>query len=309
MTATAPNSPTNTPSREPERDERVARRARRDARVAHRVASREERWTNFRYAVPYRTDGPKMSMGLLWFVSIMGAVWIRGLLVIIPISVAVTIGAFQLAHIWLTDRAAGETRYSVGEVISVSSFRFICAALALLVAVGGWGGMFGLGLSMVVAVLIAVLCGSWFGGSYSSVRAVEMAALIVRCAIPIGVAGGSLVAVAVTAPKAFVVLFVLISAYEAADFLVGTGSSNAIEGPIAGVAAVAVAAFALRLVPPEPLTTASLTAFAVLAALSCVTGQLLASAIMPRGGAYAPGLRRLDSALLTAPLWLVLLPL
>lgn len=306
MTATAPGARS---AKEPQIDQRVARRARRDARVASRVASREERWNNFRYAVPYRTDGPKISLGLLWFASIMAAAWIQGLLVIIPVSFAVTIGAFQLGHVWLTDRSAGAVRETVGQVISISTYRFLCAALALIVAVGGWGGRFGLGLSTVLVALIAVLCGSWFGGSYSADRAIEMAALLVRCSIPIGIAGGALVAVAVSSPRAFVVLFVLISAYEAADFLVGSGSSNAVEGPVAGVAAVAVAAFALRLVPPEPLTQASLTAFAVLTALSCVTGQLVASAIMPRGGVFAPGLRRLDSALIAAPLWLVLLPL
>ncbi len=306
MTATAPEARS---PKEPQIDQRVARRARREARVASRVASREERWNNFRYAVPYRTEGPKISLGLLWFVSIMAAAWVQGLLVIIPVSFAVTIGAFQLGHVWLTDRSAGAVRETMRQVISISTFRFLCAALALVVAVGGWGGRFGLGLSTVLVALVAVLCGSWFGGSYSAERAIEMAALLVRCTVPIGIAGGALVAVAVSAPRAFVVLFVLISAYEAGDFLVGSGSSNAIEGPVAGVAAVAVAAFALRLVPPEPLTQASLTAFAVLTALSCVTGQFVASAIMPRGGGFAPGLRRLDSALIAAPLWLVLLPL
>jgi hypothetical protein len=47
--------------------------------------------------------------------------------------------------------------------------------------------------------------------------------------------------------------------------------------------------------------------FGILTALSCPLGQLLASALLPRGAAWAPALRRIDSYLLAAPLWLVLL--
>ena len=40
--------------------------------------------------------------------------------------------------------------------------------------------------------------------------------------------------------------------------------------------------------------------------LCCPLGQLVASALLPRGNAWAPALRRLDSYLVAAPLWLVL---
>ncbi len=298
-----------TTASEPQRDQRVARKARRQAGVNSRAAQREDRWNNFRYAVPYRTEGPKLSLGILWFASVLGAAWSAGVLTIVPVSVAVTIGGFQVGHAWVTDPASGPTAHRVGTMVSVPLFRFLTAVLALLTALGGWGGAFGLGMATIVVTLLALLCGAWFGGGIGVDRAVEVGSLLVRSAVPIGIAGGALVAVAVAQPRAFVVMFVLICSYETADFLVGTGSSNAVEGPVAGLVAVAVAAFALRLIPPEPLTQDSLTAFAALTGLGCVVGQLLASAILPRGGAYAPGLRRLDSALVTAPLWLVLLPL
>ncbi|NNE97304.1 MAG: hypothetical protein HKN24_14895 [Acidimicrobiales bacterium] len=298
-----------TTASEPERDHRVARRARRQAAVNSRAAQREDRWNNFRFAVPYRTEGPKISLGILWFATVLGAAWVAGILTIIPVSVAVTVGGFQVGHAWVTDPAAGRSAHRVGNIVSVPTFRFLAAVLALLTALGGWGGAFGLGMATIVTTLLALLTGAWFGGGIGLDRAIEIGALLVRCAIPVGVAGGAIVAVAVAEPRAFVVMLALVSAYEAADFLVGTGSPNAVEGPIAGLVSVAVAGFALRLIPPEPLTQDSLTAFAVLTALCCVVGQLLASAVLPRGGAYAPGLRRLDSAMLTAPLWLVLLPL
>jgi hypothetical protein len=298
-----------TAASEPQRDQRVARKARRQAGVNSRAAQREDRWNNFRYSVPYRTEGPKLSLGILWFASVLGLAWVAGILTIVPVSVAVTVGGFQVGHAWVTDPVAGPTAHRVGTMVSVPLFRFLTAVLALLTALGGWGGAFGLGMATIIATLLALLCGAWFGGGIGLDRALEIGSLLVRSAVPVGIAGGALVAVAVAQPRAFVVMFVLISAYETADFLVGTGSSDAIEGPVAGLVAVAVAAFALRLIPPEPLTQDSLTAFAALTGLCCVVGQLLGSAVLPRGGAYAPGLRRLDSALVSAPLWLILLPL
>ncbi len=298
-----------TAASEPHRDQRIARKARRQAGVNSRAAQREDRWNNHRYAVPYRTEGPKLSLGILWFASVLSAAWISGILTIVPVSIAVTIGGFQAGHAWMTDPAAGTIAHRVGAMVSIPTFRFLAAVLALLTALGGWGGAFGLGMATIVVTLLALLCGAWFAGGIGLDRALEVGSLLVRSGVPIGLAGGALVGVAVAQPRAFVVMFVLISAYETADFLVGTGSSNAFEGPVAGLAAVAVAGFALRLIPPEPLTQDSLTAFAALTGLCCVVGQLLASAVLPRGGAYAPGLRRLDSAMLTAPLWLVLLPL
>lgn len=235
-----------TAASEPQRDQRVARKARRQAGVNSRAAQREDRWNNFRYSVPYRTEGPKLSLGILWFASVLGLAWVAGILTIVPVSVAVTVGGFQVGHAWVTDPVAGPTAHRVGTMVSVPLFRFLTAVLALLTALGGWGGAFGLGMATIIATLLALLCGAWFGGGIGLDRALEIGSLLVRSAVPVGIAGGALVAVAVAQPRAFVVMFVLISAYETADFLVGTGSSDAIEGPVAGLVAVAVAAFALE---------------------------------------------------------------
>ena len=181
-------------------------------------------------------------------------------------------------------------------MVSVPTFRFLAAVLALMTALGGWGGAFGLGMATVVVTLLALLCGAWFGGGIGLDRALDVGSLLVRSAVPIGLAGGrARLRLRWPSRGAFVVMFVLILRVETADFLVGTGSSNAVEGPVAGLVAVAVAGFALRLIPPELLTQDSLTAFAALTGLCCVVGQLVASAVLPRG-VLPPGFRRLDSA-------------
>jgi len=41
------------------------------------------------------------------------------------------------------------------------------------------------------------------------------------------------------------------------------------------------------------------------AAVCCPVGQWIASAILPRPDAHAPALRRIDTLLLLAPLWVV----
>jgi hypothetical protein len=102
--------------------------------------------------------------------------------------------------------------------------------------------------------------------------------------------------------QAAVVLLLVASAYEAGDFIVGSGSSNFVEGPLAGMAMSILIAFPLTLVLVQPFDRAgaSLLAFA---AVSCPVGQLMASALLPRPGAHAPALRRIDTLLVLAPLW------
>jgi CDP-diglyceride synthetase len=98
----------------------------------------------------------------------------------------------------------------------------------------------------------------------------------------------------------------LISAYESGDFIVGSGSANAFEGPLAGLVSLGAVAFLLFLIQPAPFDSFTILLFAALAAVCCPLGQILASGLLPRGNAWAPALRRLDSYLLAAPIWLIL---
>lgn len=77
---------------------------------------------------------------------------------------------------------------------------------------------------------------------------------------------------------------------------------------MAGIVALSVGAAATYIVLPAPFDTNSFPLFAVLTAVAAPLGQIAASAILPRGAVWAPALRRLDSYLLAAPLWLLLMP-
>jgi glucose uptake protein GlcU len=87
---------------------------------------------------------------------------------------------------------------------------------------------------------------------------------------------------------------------------VGTGSTTAVEGPVAGVIGALVVTFALALFPPSAgHSTLSMWLLGVLTAACCPLGQLAGSVLLPSGGSFAPALRRLDSLLVAGPLWAV----
>lgn len=131
--------------------------------------------------------------------------------------------------------------------------------------------------------------------------------VLARSALPVGVAIACLAAIARVDVSGLVSLILLVSAYEAGDFLVGSGSSNAVEGPLAGLVALGAITFLLFLTLPPPFTESTVLLFALVTAICCPLGQIVASGLLPRGAAWAPALRRLDSYLIAAPLWLVLL--
>ena len=166
---------------------------------------------------------------------------------------------------------------------------------------GPWGVLVGLALALTAVVFYVVL----YRGHRR--KPAELLDVLVRSAIPVGLAVSCLAAVASVGIGAQISLILLVSAYEAGDFIVGSGSANAFEGPLAGLVSLGAMTFLLFLVQPNPFDSSTVLLFAALAAISCPLGQILASALLPRGNAWAPALRRLDSYLLTAPVWLLLL--
>lgn len=257
-----------------------------------RSDDRARRWMANRYAVPYALDGPKVLLGVAWFLGLLGlllvAPWAVGLLVV-PVS---GLAALQAAHAWSKTE---------------SSDRWVAGGVAVAISISAYFGASATGLVVIAAV------GVWAADGYSVGRT-EPESLIrfvdigVRTSVPVGLAGAALVYLAVNHGEAFVALVLLVSAYEAGDFLVGTGADNAFEGPIAGALVVGVLGAGLTLIRPIPFDSATMPLFAGLIAVSSPLGQLFASAILPRGIAWAPALRRMDSYLVGALIWWLTLP-
>jgi len=103
---------------------------------------------------------------------------------------------------------------------------------------------------------------------------------------------------------AAVVLLLMASAYEAGDYIVGSGAGNPIEGPLAGITTSVLIGLPLALLLVKPFDDAG-TGLLVFAAAAMPFGQIVASAVLPGAAAPAPALRRIDTLLLLAPLWAV----
>jgi hypothetical protein len=268
------------------------RRHRREARRRSQAQAREMRWQRHRFAIPYRTDGPKVTFGVLWFAAIVAAAISAPLAVALVASLVAATAGLQIGHAWFP---------------SMPSTRWWTAAAAFVGGIGGFLGPIGLAAGCLggVAVLAVYLITNPAHGRTTP----QLFDVLVRSSIPAGIAAASLACLAEVGVGAALGLIVLVSAYEAGDFLVGSGSSNAVEGPISGLVSLVVVLFILWIATPAPFNATSIILFGALAAVCCPLGQIFASALLPRGGAWAPALRRIDSYLLAAPLWLLLLRL
>jgi hypothetical protein len=127
--------------------------------------------------------------------------------------------------------------------------------------------------------------------------------VVVRAGILPGLVAASAVLVARTDVTTFVVLLLLISGYEMGDYLVGTGAGSRIEGPAAGIAAVLVLTFGVAVYQLGVLDTTAAWVFGGLVAATAPLGPLVAAALVPTATAVGPALRRLDSWIVTGPLW------
>lgn len=274
------------------------RRASQRDRSLRRARAREARWAHNRMAVPYPTDGPKITFGVLWFLALVGSValgaWTdsdtaASVALIAVVAPVAALAGLQTGNAWFP---------------SLRATRSWTAGAAFLTALPGLAGVWGVPIGLLLGLITLAFYVMLYRGHRRS--SAQLFDVLARSAIPVGVAAASLVALSDVGLGAKVGLILLVSAYEAGDFVVGSGSSNAFEGPLAGLVGLSAVAFLLFLVQPAPFDQTSVLLFAVLAAVCCPLGQILASGLLPRGNAWAPALRRLDSYLLAAPVWLLL---
>lgn len=129
------------------------------------------------------------------------------------------------------------------------------------------------------------------------------AGLSVGAAAICGGVGASVVLLADYEIGAIVILLALVLVWDASDFLIGSGARRPWEGPAAGAAALVPVTIIFAVLRVPPFRGGDVWAFAVLTALACPAGQVLASALLPTVATRAPALRRLDSLLVTGPLW------
>jgi hypothetical protein len=106
-----------------------------------------------------------------------------------------------------------------------------------------------------------------------------------------------------------ITIVVLVSAYEAGDFMVGSDARTRWEGPLAGVIAVAVCTFPAWVLALPPLGAGGSIAVGAIVALLAPLGPPTASALLGSEGPHARFVRRLDTLLVLGPVVALVAPL
>lgn len=269
-------------------DANLSRRQRRTAKLEARQEARER---SSRFAVVHDVDGPRVRLGLVWFVVALVAVIVGTTPVAALFGVVAAVAALQAITAW--------------REIGVGPNRIVGGALtaAMPLAASYSVGLLG-------ATVLALVLGSIIAGAIDRTRTSDPivdAGFTIRCTLFVGLAAAAMVVLHRIGVVPALVLLLLVCAYDAGDYLVGSGSANSVEGPIAGMAGVAVVGFAVSVIEPDPFSASSAMLLAMMAAVLCPLGQLLVSAILPAAQTRAPAMRRLDAFALSAPVWAVIL--
>lgn len=269
------------PGRKPTRAERA------EARRREQVRKLRARSGN-RYLVHYDIDGPRVRLGLAWFVGAVAALALGTVATALYFGLAFAAAASHALRTWRARGAPVDPRVAlVTTALTVAAAAVHPRAMGVAV--------------LVLAVAAVALAAKDAAGDLGA--AFARASLTLQTALPAAVAGGCFVLLAELELWAAISLLLLVSAYETGDFLIGSGSANAFEGPLAGGVAVLVVTLVVAALGFPPFGVGEAFAFGLLVAPGAFAGQILASVMLPHARALAPALRRVDSLLLTAPLW------
>jgi hypothetical protein len=244
-----------------------------------------------RYGVVYDTQGPRIRIGVLWAASVAASLALHPLR---PFGLATLYGvvaglaALQVVDAW--------------HQVRVGADRWVAALGASALPVLATMGVRPVGVALVALVVVAV-------GVAVAQRAAQDLPVFAAAGHTVssaGLCGGAAAALVLLADYeigAVIILLILVMVYDASDYVVGSGSPNGVEGPIAGILFMAAVTCVMAVLNVPPFRGVDIWSFSVLAMLACPAGQLVASAMMPSASARAPALRRLDSILLVAPAW------
>jgi hypothetical protein len=240
-----------------------------------------------RLAVVYDIEGPRVRLGIAWFLGALVAVAASPFTAALVYAAAAGLAARQVARAW------GTVSWQADVATGLGAVPVVAALAGTPVAVG----------ALVLAVVVAAGAslapdGARLPGGEGRLAA---AGILATSAVP-ALAGASLVLVRSDSVVAAVVLVLVASAYEMGDYIVGSGSSNEVEGPLAGLTTATLLALPLAILLLEPYDAAG-PALLAFTALACPLGQIVASAILPGAGAPASALRRIDTLIVLAPLW------
>lgn len=251
-----------------------------------------------RLLVPPDTAGPRVRIGVLWFLLALAAAtsgrsWTAALW-----AAVAGLAAYQTVAVWQQALAEGDEDVDDGSADPLSSgglFRLLAATLAAIMPVAASYGTGTAGLLLILAPLLAVglhvALGQRPGDAGPTVTAIvlpALAAISVVLAVRIDLWAG-------------LFLILAVSLYDAGSFLLGAEAGGRWEGPVAGMIGALAVTFTMATFQPPPFDRAEAWLVGVVVAVACPLGQWLASAFLPSAESHAPALRRIDAYLIAGP--------
>lgn len=261
-----------------------------------------------RLAVRPSAEGPKVRLGILWFFLALAAVTAgRGPTAVLW-GLLAALAARELLVLWwpiaVSVGGAPSPRPADGAASGVPG-GLVLGAVVLAVATPA-AAAFGTGLAGGVLLLVVLALGAIIAAGAAGVadltvpRASALAVAVLLPAVP----ATAVVLVVGAHLWAGLFLVLAVSLYDAGCFVGGAESSSLLEGPVTGIVGVLAVTFTMSVFQAPPFDTASAALVGGLCALACPVGQWVASAFLPTPDAPCRSLRRLDTYIVSAPVFL-----
>ncbi|CAN5604258.1 hypothetical protein BH10ACT3_BH10ACT3_19590 [soil metagenome] len=247
------------------------------------------------------TAGPRVRMGVLWFLVALAAAtsgrsWTAALW-----AVAAGLAGYQIVGVWqrgdVEDGADPDAE--VEGLATGGVFRLFAALGAAVMPVAASYSTGAAGLALIVVPLLAIVLhlvlGQRPGAAGPTVIGIvlpALAAISVVLAVRINLWAGLFVILAV-------------SLYDAGSFLLGADAGGRWEGPVAGMLGALAVTFTMATFQSPPFDRTSAWVAGAVMAVTCPMGQWLASAFLPSATSRATALRRIDAYLIAGPAFVV----
>lgn len=176
----------------------------------------------------------------------------------------------------------------------------VLAVAAPAAAAFGTGLAGGVLLLVVVALVVITAAGAAGVADLTVARASSVAVAVLLPTVP----ATAVVLVVGTHLWAGLFLVLAVSLYDAGCFVGGAESASLLEGPVTGVIGVLAVTFTMAMFQAPPFDTASAALVGGLCAVACPVGQWVTSAFLPSADSPCRAVRRLDTYVVAAPLFL-----
>lgn len=242
--------------------------------------------------MPPDIGGPRVRVGVLWFLLLLAAVtagrwWAAALC-----SLVAAAAGYQMARSWAITRAEAE---SDDGVAPIGAGRIPALLAGLLAASGPLAAGYGTGLAGASLVVSATVAG------VVSLFSRVTGATVALASLPAAIAASSIVLALQVDLWVATFLVLAVSLYDAGSFLLGADAAGRWEGPVGGMVGTLAVTFTVATIQVPPLDRVEWWVLGALIAATAMLGQWVATWCMATPTASVPALRRLDAYLVAGP--------